>query len=105
MSLVLAKNGPDLQIIYVFNGLENVGSTQTMVSGTQVSQNVGFTRFSTCKNLVMFDFSLGRPERPPGHKKSTLSDKKTTPLSNLTFSGQAEILRNTTLLNKKLMKY
>ena len=98
MSLVLANIDSDFQIIYVLNGFENVGSTKTMVSGTQVSQNVGFRRFSTCKNLVIFAFSLERPERPPGHKKSMLLDKKTKPLSNLSFSGQAEILRNTTLV-------
>ena len=98
MSLVLANIDSDFQITYVFNGSDNVGSTETMVSGTQVSQNDGFRRFSTCNNLVIFDFSLERPERPPGHKKSMLLDKKTPPFSNWTFSGQAEILRNVTLL-------
>ena len=98
MSLVLANIDTDFQITYVFNGSENVGSTKTMVSGTQVSQNVGFRRFTTCKNLVILDFSLERPERPPGHKKSMLLDKKTKPFSNCTFSCQAEISRNVTLL-------
>ena len=98
MSLVLTNIDSDFQITYVLCGFENVGSTKTMVSGTQVSQNVGLRMFSTCKNLVTFDFSLERLERPPGHKKSRLLDKKTRPFSNLTFSDQAEILRNTTLL-------
>ena len=98
MSTVQANIDADFQIIYVFTGFEHVGSTKTMVSGTQVSQNVGFRRFPTCKNLSIFDFPLALPERPPGHKKSMLLDNKTQPFSNYSFSMQAEILRNTILL-------
>ena len=98
MSTVQANIDADFQINYVFNGIENVGSTKTMVSGTQCSQNVDFRQFSVCKNLIIFDFPLERPERPPRHKKSMLLHNKTQPFSNYTFPGQAEILRNTTLL-------
>ena len=98
MSLVLANIDSDFQITYVCNGFENVGSTKTMLSGTQMYQNVGFRMFSICNNLIIFDFPLARPERPPGHKKSILSDNKTQPFSNYSFSMHAEILRNTILL-------
>ena len=61
MSMVLANIDSDFEITNVFNGFQHVGSTKTMLSATQVSQNVGFRRFSTCKNLVIFDFSLSGP--------------------------------------------
>ena len=46
MSLVLANVDADFQITYVVNGFETVGSTETILSGTQVSQNVCFRRFA-----------------------------------------------------------
>ena len=46
MSMVPANIDADFQITYVFNGIENVGSTETILSGTQGSQNVGFRMFS-----------------------------------------------------------
>ena len=98
MSLVLANIDSDFQITYVVNGFENVGSTKTMLSGTRMSQNIDFRRLSICNNLIIFDFPLARPERPPGHKKSMLLDNKTQPFSNYSFSMEAEILRNTILL-------
>ena len=98
MSLVLVNIDSDFQITYVFNGSENVGSTKTMVSGTQVSQHVGFTRFTTCTNLVILHFLSSGPNGRLDIKKSMLLDKETKPFSNWTFSGQAEILRNVTLL-------
>ena len=58
MSLVKPNIDYKFVIMYVFIGSENVGSTKAMVSETQVSQNVGFKRFPTCQNLVIFDFSL-----------------------------------------------
>ena len=104
MSLVLANIDYDFQITYVFIGFEHVGSTKTMVSGTQVSQNVGFRRFPSCKNLSILDFPLARPERPPGHKKSMLLDNRTQPILNYRLSVPAETFRNTILI-KTQMKY
>ena len=97
MPLVLANIDADVREPYVFNGFENVGSTETMVFGRHKSQNVGFRRFSMCKNLTIPDFPLERPERPPRHKKSMLLVTKTAPFSKQTFPAQAEILRNATL--------
>ena len=56
MSLVLANIDADFRKPYVLNGFENVGSTETMVLGRHKSQNVGFIRFSMCKNLTISDF-------------------------------------------------
>ena len=37
MSTVQANIDADFQITYVFNGIEHVGSTETILSGTQMS--------------------------------------------------------------------
>ena len=63
MSLVLANIDADFQITYVFNGFEHVGSTETILSGTQVSQNVGFRRFSFA---IILSFSTFRLRGPNG---------------------------------------
>ena len=63
MSLVLANIDSDFQITYVFNGFENVGSTKTILSATQVSQNVGFRRFSFA---IILSFSTFRLRGPNG---------------------------------------
>ena len=97
MSLVLANIDADFRKPYVLNGFENVGSTETMVLGRHKSQNVGFIRFSMCRNVTISDFPLKRPERPHRHKKSMLLDNKTAPFSKQAFPAQAEILRNATL--------
>ena len=51
MSLVLTNIDADFQITYVVNGFENVRSTKTMVSATQMSQNVGLTTFTLSTQL------------------------------------------------------
>ena len=97
MSLVPANNDADCRKPYVLNGFENVGSTETMVLGRHKSHNVGFIKFSMCRNVTISDFPLKRPERPHRHKKSMLLDNKTAPFSKQTFPAQAEILRSATL--------
>ena len=61
MSLVLANIDADIQITYVFNGFENVGSTETILSGTQGSQNVGFRTFSFARILSFSTLRLRGP--------------------------------------------
>ena len=56
MSLVIANIDGDFRKPYVLHGFENVGSTETMVLGRHKSQNVGFIRFSICRDLTISDF-------------------------------------------------
>ena len=97
MSLVIANIDGDFHKPYVLHCFENAGSAETMVLERHKSQNVGFRRFSMCKNLTISDFPLERPERPPRHKKSMLLNNKTAPFSKQAFPAQAEILRNAIL--------
>ena len=61
MSMVLANIDTDVQITYVFNGFENVGSTETILSGTQMSQNVDFRSFSFARILSFSTFRWNAP--------------------------------------------
>ena len=60
MSLVLANTDADSHITYVFNGVENVRSAETILSGTQVYQNVDLRRLSFAESYH-FQVSAGAP--------------------------------------------
>ena len=88
MSLVLANIDADFQITYVFNGFENVGSTETILSGTQVSQNVGFRRFSFARILSFSTFRWSAPSGRPDTRNQCFYIKKHHPSQTTLFQGK-----------------
>ena len=100
MSLVLANIDADFQITYVFNGSENVGSTETILSRTQMSQNVDFRSFSFARILSFPTVRWGAPIGRLDKRNQCFLDNKTQPFSNYSFPTHAGIVRNTILLEK-----
>ena len=60
MSLVLANIDADFQITHVFNGCENVGSTETILSGTQGLRTLVLEAFHL-QESYHFRLSAGAP--------------------------------------------
>ena len=97
MALALANIDADLQITYVFNGVENVGSTKTMLSATQMLRTLLSEAFHL-QESCHFRLSAATPRAAAQTQAINALHNKTRPFSNCTFSWQAEILRKTTLL-------
>ena len=88
MSQVPADIDADFQITYVFNGFENVGSTETILSGTQMFQNVDFISFSFAIILSFSAFRWNAPSGRPDTRNRCFYIIKLNPSQTTLFQGK-----------------